>query len=186
MTGFISVHPSVVLWLSVLFYLSPQIVFPFLLAAGFHELSHIIVLLLLKKPPRSLSIVFSGARLEVPPLSYGEEGIAAAAGPLGSLLLGLLLPLMPTVSFYSLVLGIVNLLPLKGLDGWRISKATLHLCIPPEMAQIVLSGLSISVSVLLFILSVFAALGQNWGLWPLFLSVHLLVRTFISLKTENG
>lgn len=185
MTGFVSIHPSVVLWLSVLFYLSPQIVFPFLLAAGFHELSHIIVLSLLKKPPRSLSIVFSGARLEVPPLSYIEEGIAAAAGPLGSLLLGLL-PLMPTISFYSLVLGIVNLLPLKGLDGWRILKATLHLCIPPEMAQIVLNALSISVSVLLFILSVLAALRQNWGLWPLLLSVLLLVRTFISLKAENG
>lgn len=183
MTGFVSIHPSAILWLSVLFYLSPEIVFPFLLAAAVHELAHIGVLFLLKKPPDHLTVGFTGARLDAPSLSYREEQLAAAAGPLGSLLLGLLLPCAPTIGLYSLILGLINLLPLRGLDGWRILKAGLLLRFSPHKAQRLLLLSSLIVSVLLFFFSVFAARRFCLGLWPPLLSVTFLLRT-VFLHTD--
>ena len=113
----VRLHPSAILWLSVLGYLRPKIVFPFLLSAVLHELGHALMLLWLGQAPREICFRLEGARMETPPLSYRQELLCAMAGPVVSLLLGLTLPVFPMLGGYSLCLGLFNLLPLGSLDG---------------------------------------------------------------------
>ena len=48
-----------------------------------------------------------------------QEWISALAGPAGSLLLGLIMPLFPGVAIIGMVQGIINLLPIYPRDGGR-------------------------------------------------------------------
>lgn len=180
--SFLSVHPSLILWLSLLFYIRPGLVLPFLGAMAFHELGHILALVLMKKPPRRLTLTFAGARLEMPPLGYRQTIWAAAGGPVFSLLLGLLLPLAPALSLYSLALGLFNLLPLSGLDGGRMLENFLLLRLPERKAEGLFRGVSLTVAGCLCLLAVVSAAKFQLGLWPILLAAVLLLKALDSGK----
>lgn len=173
----LTVHPSVIIWLSILYYLSPNVVFPFLTAAGLHELGHAGMLYFLKKPPVDVYISFSGAKMTTPPLHYREERIAAAAGPAVSLLLWLLFPLFPPFGLYSLLLGLVNLIPISGLDGWRILRCTLLLHFYPEKAERIAAITGLCCSAVMLFLSVCISVKWKLGFWPILLTFAFLFRT---------
>lgn len=165
----LTVHPSLILWLSIFFYLSPQLLLPFFLAAGFHELGHYIMLCHLKKSPIVLTLSFSGATMDTPVLSYQEEGLAAAAGPIFSFLLATMLPLWPVMGLYSLVLGLLNLLPVAGLDGARILSAVLHRQYPPWKARSLIKIISAITCLTLCLTTWFLTTKFHLGIWPLIL-----------------
>lgn len=170
------IHPSLILWLSVLFYLSPHLVLPFLFAAAFHELGHALMLLKLKKPPLSITLSFSGAKMETPPMGYRAEGLAAAAGPICSLILSALWPLLPITAFYSMILGLVNLFPVPGLDGYRVIRSTLYLRYFPDSAESILRKISVIFSAFLTIGTSFLAAYFDLGLWPVILTLIFFIR----------
>lgn len=172
----LNVHPSVILWLSVLAYLKLSIVGPFLLSAALHELGHALALYRLKKPPVSITVSFFGAAMESPPLSYEEELFAAAAGPAVSLLLGLLLPLWPELGVYSIALGLFNLLPMCGLDGGRILRSSLMMRLPEPKAQSVCQNVGIITGLLLFLAGAAMTVWFHLGLWPMALTGVLLYK----------
>lgn len=172
----LTIHPSLILWLSVLFYLSPELVLPFLLAAGFHEWGHYMALRIIHKPPLGLTLSFSGAKMNCSPLTYGEERLAAAAGPLCSLILALLWPILPVTGLYSLVLGMVNLLPLPGLDGYRILSTTLYQNLSPAQARKWVNASSIGISVALILGAGVISHRFDFGLWPCFLAFLFFFR----------
>ncbi len=174
----IRVHPSLILWLSVLFYLSPCLVLPFLGAAAFHEMGHVLMLRKLGKPPECLTLTFSGAQMQVPSMSYQEERLSAAAGPMFSFLLGLIWPIIPATALYSISLGLVNLFPIPGLDGYRILRTTLHLKLSQEKAEKCVSTLSVIFSVFLTLTASYYAAYYDLGFWLVLLSGVLLIRCF--------
>lgn len=176
------VHPSVVLWLSVLCYLKLSIVGPFLLSALLHELGHTLALCHLHKPPHSVTVAFSGAVMESPPLSYQEELLAAFSGPAVSLLLGLSLPLWPELGFYSLILGLFNLLPIRGLDGGRILRCLLFLSMPESRARRICRSIGIVFSLLLFCIGITLTLRFHAGIWPMACTAVLLYK---ALTTDS-
>lgn len=178
----IQVHPSLILWLSVLWYLSSDLVVPFLLAAALHEAGHWLALCSMQKPPCSIQCSFSGAAMETPPLSYREELIAAAAGPGASLLLGLLMPLWPELGFFSLGLGLFNLLPLWGLDGGRMLRCALLLHLPEATAESVCRWVSAGTGTVLVLLAFHAAQRYHLGLWPVAAAVFLLLKALLTMS----
>ena len=98
-------------------------------AAVLHECGHLLAARLLRIPPRALHLDLLGARIEVDGylLSYGEEWLLCAAGPLVSLLAAsAAAPLWSAFwaarvfSCASLVLGLLNLLPIRTFDGGRM------------------------------------------------------------------
>lgn len=179
----LSVHPSLILWLSIFFYVSPELLLPFFLASAFHELGHFLVLKKLQKPPIALNLSFSGAAMETPFLNYREELLSAAAGPIFSLLLAALWPLWPVTGMYSMILGVFNLLPVAGLDGSRILSAFLHMRCSPHTARTLCWVISIAACLVLLLWATILAFYFHFGLWPiLFTGIFSLKRT---LQTEG-
>ena len=172
----VTVRPSLLLWLSVLFYLSGEILMPFLLAATLHELGHYLILWHLGHPPRALILGFSGAQMETDNLPYRQEFLAAAAGPVVSLLLGLILPLWPIMGCYSLLLGCINLLPIPGLDGGRMLKSALLLHLTADHALRICRYAAMVTGLTLWGFAVYLAVPKGYGLWPLLLAAVGLYR----------
>lgn len=180
----ISVHPSMILWLSILIYLQPRLSIAFLLAAAVHELGHVTALSLMENPPDLLSLSFLGASMDVPTLSYGQAAIAYASGPLFSLILGLYLPICPALGLMSLALGLFNLLPICGLDGSGILVSLLSLRFAPETVQRTVRIISIILCMLVLPFAVWAGKRYQIGLWLPALAGLLLAKS-IYLVARN-
>ena len=126
----LTVSPSALVLLAAFLLLSRGLTLPaaLLSAALCHELAHVLTLHALHTPPRRLTLSASGAELYVPDLhrlSYGGELLAVAAGPLCNLTLWALLSLLSVdvLSVFSganLLLGALNLLPVRPMDGGRL------------------------------------------------------------------
>ncbi len=181
----ISVHPSLIVWLSILLYLQPRLSVAFLLAAAFHELGHVLALSLMGKPPDCLSLSFLGANMDVPALSYGGAAIAYAAGPLFSFLLGLYGPCLPTLGRISIGLGLFNLLPISGLDGSGILTCLLCLALSPDTAQCIARWVSLAVSLLAFPLILYWHHVHQFSLWLPVLAGLLLVKSVYLLANTS-
>ncbi len=175
-----SLHPSFILWASLLFYLRPELVLPFLGAALLHEAGHCVMLCLMGRPPENVTLTFFGARMKTQFLSYRQMLLAAAAGPLFSLLLGLLLPVFPMLGAYSLFLGLFNLLPVAGLDGGKMLKSLLLLFLPLEQAERLSTITSVALSALLCLTTVLLAAKLQLGLWPVVLGAIFLTKSLDS------
>ena len=177
----LTVHPSVILWLALLFYQRAAVLLPFLLAAAVHELGHLLALRLLRHPLPSITLSFSGAVMETGLLSYRDELLAAAAGPLASLAAGSFLPLWPEFGLYSVILGLFNLLPLPGLDGGRMLRCAAMLLLPPESASRICRVLGICTGLALWGCALYLTFRLQCGLWPLLLGAMLLTKALIPL-----
>ena len=171
-----SVHPSAILWLSVLGYLHPRIVLPFLLSVLLHEAGHYLCLRALGQPPRRVIFSLSGARMETPPLSYRQEFLTALSGPAASLLVGLTLPWFPMLGGYSLCLCLFNLLPLGNLDGGRMLRCLLLLHVEDRLARRIFRAVNVLTGVLLLLPGLYCSVCAHMGLWPLLITGVLLYK----------
>lgn len=181
----ITVHPSLILWLSILVYLQPRLSLGFLWAAAIHELGHVIALFLLQKPPTGLTLHFMGASMEIPALGYGQAVLAYAAGPAASLLLGLYLRLFPVTGILSLCLGLFNLLPICGLDGSGILENLLCLRLSPDAAQRAARIVSVVLCILVLPLGILVGKRYQLGLWlPALAGLLLLKSIYLVARIE--
>lgn len=141
----LTVSPSALVLLAAFLLLSRGLILPaaLLSAALCHELAHVLTLHALHAPPRRLTLSATGAELYVPDLhrlSYGGELLAVTAGPGCNLLLWALLsltgwpPLAPFAGAH-LILGALNLLPVRPMDGGRLLWLLTALCTEPYTAD---------------------------------------------------
>lgn len=164
-----------------------------LLAACVHELGHLSAARCLHIPIRTLRLHLLGAGLTLggAPLSYGAEFLLCVAGPLSSLLLAALLSplwgyaLCRQISCASLLLGCLNLLPVRAFDGGRMLSAALSVVCGPEISDRVLTVSSCLCLLFLWATAVYFLLrvGDGISLWCF--SMSLLARFLTSLKKEN-
>lgn len=166
-----------------------------LLAAAVHEAGHLAMAQALRIPVRSLRFHLLGAGL-VPGgrlLTYGEEFLLCAAGPLASLFFAALpAPLWERSEFAgmlscaSLLLGLLNLLPIRSFDGGRMLACAIGARCSPNVCDAVLT-----ISTLLFLFLLFAAAvyfllraGDGLSLWCF--SMSLFSRFLPALKREDS
>ncbi len=158
-----------------------------LLAAGLHEVGHYLAVWSLGLPLSGVRVEGLGARMDVSGrvLSYGEEWLVAAAGPLASLLLSVAAAPLWSVwetarifSCVSLLLGLFNLLPIRSFDGGRMLEVSLSSLFGPRAAERVLRISTAVLLILLWATAVYFLLIAADGLSLLCFSLSLLLRFF--------
>ena len=158
-----------------------------LLAALLHECGHLLAAKAMGIPLRQLRIDFLGARMEVTGrmLSYGEEWLLCAAGPLTSLLLAALAaplwslsPHAQMFSCASLVLGFLNLLPIRTFDGGRMLESALSAHFSVRTVRRVLRLSSFLFLFLLWATAIYFLLRVGDGLSLFAFSMSLFFRFF--------
>ena len=156
-----------------------------LLAAALHELGHLMAAAMMKIPLGTFRLELLGARIEVRErlLSYGEEWLLAAAGPIFSLLGAAAMAPLWGVSLFarafsaaSLLLGVLNLLPVKSFDGGRMTEVALCRLAGVRVSCAVVGASTLCFLFLLWALSVYLLLRAGGGITLFCFSASILAR----------
>ena len=157
------------------------------LAAALHEVGHLVAARLLKIPVGSMRFDLLGARIDVKGriLSYGEEWLLCASGPLSSLLFSLVGSffwshgkLAVAFSCASLLLGLLNLLPIQTFDGGRMLECALLSFSSPKQTSDILRGCTFLFLWLLWAFSAYLMIKIADGITLFFFTITLLARFF--------
>lgn len=176
-----------ILFLGMLFADHTGVWFVTLLAALVHELGHLLAAKCLRIPIENLRIGLLGARLSVRGrmLSYGEEWLLCAAGPFASLLASCAASpfwrygqIAQWFSCASLLLGILNLLPIRSFDGGRMLQSLLSCFLPEGRVLALMRLISFFFLFLLWAVAVYFLLRVGEGLSLFCFSMSLFYRFF--------
>lgn len=146
-------------------------------AALFHEICHIAAVSLCNGSIQKLDLRSGGAKLEISPLSYGQELICALAGPLGGLFLLLFARWLPRIAVCAALQSLYNLLPIHPLDGGRALRCGATLFMTESHARsfcAVVEKICLSAIILV---SVYAAAILKLGISALFPAALILIHT---------
>lgn len=120
------VEPTALVGLALLLLVMEiQWVAAFLISAAVHEGCHLLALRVQQVPIQAITVGFTRAKIETPPLSRKQELISALAGPLGGLFLCFLAMRFPKLAVCAFFHSVCNLLPLYPLDGGRALRCVL-------------------------------------------------------------
>ena len=158
-----------------------------LVAAALHEGGHAIAAKIMRIPLSFLRMDLLGARLDVSGrvLSYGEEWLLCAAGPITSLLCAMaaapfwhLLEYAGLFSCVSFILGLLNLLPVRTFDGGRMLECFLLSFLGERLAGRWMRGCTFLFLFLIWAVAVYLLLRAGDGLSLLCFSMSLMTRFF--------
>lgn len=162
---------------------SGALMLPLAAAVFAHEAAHILVLRLVGGRLRDFRAAPFGLRLEIDEstLSVGGEALVAAAGSGANLLCAGVAALLyaagiDLVAFgaLSLLYALVNLLPALPLDGGRLLCLALAARGDPLRAVRVTAGVSLFLSLAVFLAASYRLLTTGQGLYALLFSLYLL------------
>lgn len=183
----VCVRPSALLTPALFLLLTdtPILLAALLPAALLHELAHYAVLRLCGVRTARFTLTGLGASLYVPDLhrlSYGAELLSAAAGPLMNLLLWVLLSLtgreeLTLFAGAQMVLGVLNLLPVRPMDGGRILWLATAYLTEPYTADRVAAAVGLAASSALLALCLWLVLTTGSGLFLLLGALWLAYRS---------
>ena len=183
----VCVRPSALLTPALFLLLTdtPALLAALLPAALLHELAHYAVLRLCGVRTARFTLTGLGASLYVPELhrlSYGAELLSAAAGPLMNLLLWVLLSLtgreeLTLFAGAQMVLGVLNLLPVRPMDGGRILWLATAYLTEPYTADRVAAAVGLAASSALLALCLWLVLTTGSGLFLLLGALWLVYRS---------
>lgn len=175
------------LWLTVLVLLKVPYILSMICAVALHESGHLLYARLRRIPILSFELSMLGAQIKIDPsrLSYTDELLLAAAGPLAGLLGSAVCPslfsgadLLP-FSVISLCLSLFNLIPIETLDGGRILKCAISVLFSPDAADRALRISSFITLFVLWLFSVYLMLKSIDGVSVFAFSAILFVKFFI-------
>ena len=160
-----------------------------LLAAALHEIGHLVAARAMHISIGAMRFDLLGARIDVKGriLSYGEEWLLCASGPLSSLVFSLVgsffwshSKLAIAFSCASLLLGLLNLLPIQTFDGGRMLECALLSFTSPKRTSDVLRGCTFFFLWLLWAFSAYLMIKIADGISLFFFTLTLLARFFES------
>ena len=156
-----------------------------LLAAALHELGHLAAARAMHIPIGAMRFDLLGARIDVKGriLSYEEEWLLCVAGPLSSLVFSLIgaffwshTRLAISFSCASLLLGLLNLMPIQTFDGGRMLECALLSFTTPQKTGSVLRGCTFLFLWLLWAFSAYLMIKIADGISLFFFTLSLLAR----------
>jgi len=147
-------------------------------AAIIHEGFHIAAVHLLGGSVCRVYITPLGSVIETEGLSGLQEALCAVAGPLGSLLLLLLIRRFPVLGICALVQGGFNLLPVYPLDGGRVLLRLLEWCVP-DRAEAVCTWIESMVLCLLVFAACAASVWYSMGIFPVLFVILAITKALL-------
>ena len=141
-----------------------------------HELSHILSIKLARGRIDRICIGLNGIKIYTDSLSNGMELICAAAGPIGGLILFvILLKKLPILAVFSLFHSLYNLFPLFPLDGGRMAHCVFAMFLKNARLYQVLSRFDFGVAVTLLITTIIFILRFSLGPVPLLVVLAMII-----------
>lgn len=188
----ISISPSLAILLVICFISDAYVnFFALLIAAGLHELGHLIIARILNIRIESLELSIFGALIKTSNLScsYKKEALLAFAGPVCNIVCAVISILLLShfqSEFLSVFfaassgLAMVNLLPIKNFDGGRILSSVILRRLSPRAAHCIVEFSSFLFLFLIWSVSVYFIIRSQKYL-PLFVfSGATFLRMFIN------
>lgn len=158
-------------------YMELSVILPWSIAVVGHELGHLISAKLCGAEVECFTIDMAGAKMSLSGklLSYGDELVIAAAGPMVNLVTAAItFDIFSRFSAFSLALGLLNLFPIGGFDGCRILQALLAILFDVGFSERLVEVISLVTVVILWIFAVYVLIKYKTGF-------SLFVLTFLIL-----
>lgn len=146
------------------------------LAVFFHEFSHYIALRLYKVPVFQITVGAFGADIQTGEMTIWQEIICALAGPIGSLVLLLLLRVFPYVSLCALGQALFNLIPIYPMDGGRAVTCICVALLGERNGLLFSKAISNFFLILLLCASLLTSLHYKLGVLPIAIAALIVVR----------
>lgn len=164
---------------------------PALFAVILHELGHLFMMWLLECSPKRIKLIPASVQITAPfQKRYKNDILIATSGPAVNILLFLTLyfnylAFGNKVTLYfallNLVIGIFNLLPVKGLDGGTILFCFLEKYKGPDKAAVVLKIITIVLAGLIFIAAVTLTLRGRINISLYIMGIYLIIMSLIKM-----
>ncbi|MBO5713205.1 MAG: hypothetical protein J6R88_03295 [Clostridia bacterium] len=194
----VTVHP--LFFIFGLYFALTGKVFSFLtftISAGLHEYGHYLASEKAGYKLNRITLMPYGAVIsgDLTSLSYKDECKIALAGPLTNAIIALfcialwwfipdVYPYTELIVLANVSIAIINLLPAYPLDGGRFLYATLCLILKRKTARIIVKGLGVLLSVLLFALFVYSCF-TTINITILFFALFILFGVFSQSKSNR-
>ena len=130
-----------------------------MLFSALHETGHILALLFYGRKPKNITFGFSGIRIEADSasLSYSQESIVALCGPAMNLIF-IIFFLLTDISQTALIINtglfVVNMMPVKSLDGGRFISGLLSVFLDEKRVIVIMNILAIVTAVVLILIMI--------------------------------
>lgn len=150
------------------------------LFSALHEVGHILALLHFGKKPKKITLGVMGIRIEKSDiaLSYREECITALCGPFVNLIFSVVFALIDMTGLPFAInsgLFIINMLPVKTLDGGRFVYNFLLASVDEENADKIMSHLEFFTAIMLVIIMIISLVTGYANTSFVFFTVTLVI-----------
>lgn len=150
------------------------------IAAGFHELCHLLLLRLCGSQAQRVRFGPGGAVIQAPPLPPARAMLCSLAGPAGGLMLLSLSRWFPRLALCAAIQSAYNLLPVSGLDGGHALRFFTELFLPSDAAGVVCRIVQGVILLLVGFLGFYGTFILRLGVLPILAAGSLVI------KATNG
>lgn len=177
----VTLYPGFYLMLACTFMLIPFKWFcAWVIAVIIHELSHIIALKIMGVQIYNISAYWNGVWIQTEQLSGWYSVVSAISGPIGSLMLLFLLPIVPRTAVCAGIHAAYNLLPIYPSDGGRVLYSIITHCLGEKM------GKRICRYVKWIFTGLVALIGCIAGLNTIGLALTVIMVLFIHIRSKKS
>ncbi|MBR5322501.1 MAG: hypothetical protein IKU48_03030 [Clostridia bacterium] len=158
-----------------------------LAAAFLHELGHLALMLLCGQPIKNITVLPFGIDIKKSPRlsSYKTDIAVSSAGiivNIASLLFCRFLPENAAAELFkqsNMLLILINVLPIKSLDGGQILEKMLLLVMSPEAVENILTFLSMLCIIIVGSVAVWVLFVSGYNFTLLFMCIYLFIGQFL-------
>ena len=167
----------------IVFFDSTGYIIPTLLATFLHEIAHLAAMILSKSKPCSIKLIPAGVIITKKfAISHKADSIILLSGPLANLILSMIFfNTLPYFSAINFIVGVFNLLPVRGLDGGELLFMLLCVIFGESKTLIILKLLNIILGLVFCLFGVLLIFYGKINLSIIIIGIYILLSVIVKL-----